>query len=101
MIPCCGRWRRDLLAALGGVLVASAVLVPVGWSHVRAERQRAEAAEAELEVTRQQLAEEHEKAGQARKGIDRQIETANQLLYASQVQAAVAEFERSRALTAP
>ena len=44
-------WRRDLLFALAGAVVASAVLMPVGWSHVRAERQRAEAAEEE--VTRQ------------------------------------------------
>jgi hypothetical protein len=41
------RWRRDLLFALAGVVVVSAVLVPVGWSRVRAERQRAEAAEEE------------------------------------------------------
>jgi hypothetical protein len=40
-------WRRDLLFALAGAVVAAGVLVPVGWSRVRAERQRAEAAEEE------------------------------------------------------
>lgn len=38
-------WRRDLLFALAGALVASTVLVPVGWSQLRAERERAETAE--------------------------------------------------------
>jgi uncharacterized membrane protein len=54
-------WRRDLLFALAGALVASAVLVPVGWSQLRAERQRAEAAEAEAARV-EQLRVEQERA---------------------------------------
>jgi hypothetical protein len=46
-------WRRDLLFALAGVVVASAVLVPVGWSHLQAERHRAEAAEEAARVERE------------------------------------------------
>jgi hypothetical protein len=38
------RWWRDLLCTLGGVLVGAGALVPVGWVHLRAERQRAEEA---------------------------------------------------------
>ncbi len=45
MIALWARWRRDLLFTLAGVVVTAAVLVPVGWSQVRAVRQRAEVAE--------------------------------------------------------
>jgi hypothetical protein len=37
-------WQRDLLFALAGAIVASTVLVPIGVSRLRAERQRAEIA---------------------------------------------------------
>ena len=45
-------WRRDLLFALAGALVASAVLVPVGWTQIRAERRRAEVAEEAAQAER-------------------------------------------------
>jgi hypothetical protein len=50
-------WRRDLAFAVAGVVVASAVLVPLWLSQVRAERQHADAAEQEA-ATRHALAEE-------------------------------------------
>lgn len=45
-------WRRDLTFAVAGALVALAALVPVWLSQVRAERQRAEAAEQEAATQR-------------------------------------------------
>lgn len=45
-------WRRDLAFAVAGVVVASAVLVPLWLSQVRAEHQRAEAAEREAAMQR-------------------------------------------------
>jgi hypothetical protein len=61
MNACWQRWRRDLLFALAGVIVASAVLIPVGWSQVRAERQRAEAAEEAARVERERAEREEAK----------------------------------------
>ena len=39
------RWRRDVLAALVGALLAVAVLGPLSWHRFQVERQRAESAE--------------------------------------------------------
>jgi hypothetical protein len=64
------RWRRDLLFALVGVVVASAVLVPVGWAYYRAERQRTEAAEVRIEAPEQKLEQERERERAERRALE-------------------------------
>ena len=52
MSACCcwPSWRRDLLFAVLGAVLSAAVLVPVGWSRLRAEQERAEAYERGLKA---------------------------------------------------
>jgi hypothetical protein len=96
MSTCCVGWRRDLLCALAGVIVASAVLVPVGWLRVRAERERAEEAE-------RQQAQLVEQAREATRAAEREANRAREaalaaerLEYARAVNEAHAAWERQR-----
>jgi hypothetical protein len=98
MSGCCGRWQRDLLCALGGVIVASAVLVPVGWHQVRAERERAAEAErqqaqaAEQARTAEQEAIRTKEALEAARAAE---ERAQRLAYAAALARAHEVWEQS------
>jgi hypothetical protein len=71
---------RGLLCALGGAIVAAAVLVPVGLSQIRAERERAEEAE------RQQV-QATEQAREAAASAEREAKRANDAARAAEKEA--------------
>jgi len=48
-------WRRDLVAGVIGAILVVAVLVPVGWSQIQTERDRAEAIERDAAEARARL----------------------------------------------
>jgi hypothetical protein len=83
-------WRRDLLFALAGMLVASAVLVPVGWWQVCAERERTRAAEAQREALEHQLQErggEQAEREKAKRAANEQLRLLIQLYELSELKA--------------